>query len=143
MFSSKKSSKKFWQKLHAPSKLRSSAPSVLFQLGPTEQPLNSAEHTASPVDLADSDAASSSESSGSLPHGPPHETASDTSDSDRDGLETETSRSRDVSRRIQGLVSVSSRNILLSSRSRDLRSRISSRSRPLRSRAHVLLSSFS
>jgi hypothetical protein len=30
----------------------------------------------------------------------------------RDGLETETSRSRDVSRRIQGLVSVSSRNIL-------------------------------
>jgi hypothetical protein len=29
----------------------------------------------------------------------------------RDGLETETSRSRDVSRRIQGLVSISSRNI--------------------------------
>jgi hypothetical protein len=82
MFSSKKSSKFFLKGLHAPRKLRSSAPSVLFQLGPKEQPLNSAEHTALPVDLADSDAASSSESSGSLPHGPPHETASETSDSD-------------------------------------------------------------
>jgi hypothetical protein len=79
MFSSKKSYKKFWQKLHAPRKLRSSAPSVLFQLGPKEQPLSSAAHTASPVD---SDAASSSESSDSLPHSPPPETASETSDSD-------------------------------------------------------------
>jgi hypothetical protein len=77
MFSSKKSYKKFWQKLHAPRKLRGSAPSVLFQLGPKEQPLSSAKHTALPVD---SDAASSSESSDSLPHSPPPETASETSD---------------------------------------------------------------
>jgi hypothetical protein len=61
----------------------------------------------------------------------------------RDGLETETSRSRDVSKvssrsRLEIFVIVS-----VSSRSRDLRSRISSRSRPLRSRAHALLSSFS
>jgi hypothetical protein len=82
MFSSKKSYRKFWQKLQAPRKLRSSAPSVLFQLRPKEQPINSAERTALPVDLADSDAASSSESSDSLPHSPPPETASETSDSD-------------------------------------------------------------
>jgi hypothetical protein len=82
MFSSKKSSKKIWKGLHAPRKLRSSAPSVLFQLGPKGQPLNSAEHTALPVDLTDSDAASTSESSGSSPHGPPHETNSGTSNSD-------------------------------------------------------------
>jgi hypothetical protein len=63
----------------------------------------------------------------------------------RRGVETDPpeqgwARDRDVSRRLGLEIFVI---VSVSSRSRDLRSRISSRSRPLRSRAHVLLSSFS
>jgi hypothetical protein len=85
MFNCKRNAKKFSKSLHAPRKLRSSAPSVLFELGPKNQPfsLDLTKHKALPIDLTDSDASSTtSESSSSSSHGPAIEAASGTSYSD-------------------------------------------------------------